>query len=158
MRRRFLDNLRWGTVLLVLAWRPLLLAAAAAGVAYTAYFFGQNYADGACLRHVFTNAYLWLAILALLGTGKAKWDGTSPFAARMARDAFGVYVVHYVVVLYACWALKTFTALPPLCDYLLACAAAPLLSPAVYALLRRVPAVRWLLFGERAPRKTAKNL
>lgn len=128
-------------------WMPLLLAALAAGVAYTIYFFGQNYTDDACLKHVFTNAYLWLMVLALLGTGRARWDRTSRFADYMTRSEFGIYVVHYVIALYACWALKTFTALPPVCDYLLSVATVLLGSPAVYELLRRVPVLRWLLFG-----------
>lgn len=131
------------------AWLPLLLAAVAAGSAYTLYFFGENYAGDACLRHPFTNAYLWLMTLALLGTGKARWDAASPFGGYMTRSGFGIYVVHYVIVLYVCWALKTFTPLPAVCDYLLACAAVLLLSPAVYELLRRVPVMRWLLFGIR---------
>ena len=128
-------------------WLPLLLTALAAGVAYTIYFFGQNYTDDACLKHVFTNTYLWLMALALLGTGRARWDMTSPFADYMTRSEFGIYVVHYVIALYACWALKTCTALPQVCDYLLSIAAVLLGSPAAYELLRRVPVLRWLLFG-----------
>ena len=129
------------------AWRPLLGAALVAGAAYSAYFFGESYAGDACLRHPFTNAYLWLMILALLGTGRARWDKTSPLARCLTRNGFGIYVVHYVVVLYACWALKEFTPLPAVCDYALGCAAALLASPAVYAALRRVPVLRWLMFG-----------
>lgn len=129
------------------AWKPLLIAAILSGVAYTIYFFGENYAADECLKHVFTNAYLWLMVLALLGTGKACWDKTSPFAEYMTRSEFGIYVVHYVIALYVCWLLKTFTTLPPACDYLLAVAAVLLLSPAVYELLRRIPVVRWLMFG-----------
>ena len=128
-------------------WLPLLLAAVLAGIGYTAYYFGQNYADDACLKHVFTNAYLWLMVLALLATGRAWWDKTSAFADYMTRSEFGIYVVHYIIALYACWALKTFTALPPACDYLLSCAAVLLISPAAYELLRRIPVIRWLLFG-----------
>lgn len=131
------------------AWLPLLAAATAAGVAYTVYFFGRNYAADACLKHLFTNAYLWLMALALLGAGKARWDTASPFADYMTRSEFGLYVVHYVIALYACWGLKTFTALPVVCVYLLAIAATLLLSPAVYELLRRIPVIRLLLFGVR---------
>ncbi len=127
------------------------------GCAYTAFFFGQDYSGDACLKHLFTNVYLWLTILALLAAGKAKWDKTSPFAAYMTRNEFGIYVVHYVIVLYACWGLKTLTTLPPVCDYLLALAAVLLLPSVVYALLRRIPVVRFLLFGEKksAPPRAA---
>lgn len=130
------------------AWRPLLLAACAAGVAYTLYFFGrESYTSDACLTHPFTNAYLWLMTLALLGTGKALWDKPSPRMDALARRSFGVYITHYVIALYACWALRTFTPLPAVCDYILALAAVLLLSPVVYELARRVPLVRRLMFG-----------
>lgn len=130
------------------AWRPLLLAAVIVGVAYTLYFFGrESCSSDACLTHPFTNAYLWLMTLALLAVGKARWDKPSKRMDALARRSFGVYITHYVVALYACWALKTFTPLPAVCDYVLALAAVLLLSPALYALLRRVPLIRWLMFG-----------
>lgn len=128
---------------------PMLILAAAAGVAYTVYYFGRNYTDDACLKSVFTNAYLWAAILAILGCGKAWFGGTSKFADYMTKSSFGIYIVHYLVVLSACSYLKLRTALPVPVIYLTAVCAVLVLSPALYELLRRIPVVRYLVLGIR---------
>lgn len=127
--------------------RPLLAAAVIMGIVYTAYYFPQNYSDAACLKSLFTNVYLWLAVLALLGCGKVHWDRTTPFTRYMAGASFGLYVVHYSIALYTCYALRFLTQLPAWLSYLLAIAVVLLLSPAAYEGLRRIPVLRFLLFG-----------
>ena len=126
---------------------PLLIAAVVAGVAYTWYYFGTNYASDACLKHIFTAVYLWLAVLAVLGCGKAWFDRTSAFSAYMASASFGIYIVHYAVVISTCYLLKSRTALTAAVVYPVAIVAVCALSPALYELLRRIPLLRYLVLG-----------
>jgi len=132
---------------------PLLAAALILGAAYVWRWHGQDYTSDECLKSLFTGVYLWAAVLAALGCGKAWLDKTSPFAAYMTRASFGIYIVHYIVALYACWALKSYTALPVPAIYVLAVAAVLLLSPALYELVRRVPGYRWLVLGVRGKKR-----
>ncbi|HEX3026999.1 MAG TPA: acyltransferase [Clostridia bacterium] len=126
---------------------PMLILAVVLGIAYTTYYFGRNYADTACLQSIFTNLYLWVAILAILGCGKAWFDKTSKFAAYMTKSSFGIYIVHYLVVLAACCYLKFDTNLPVFAIYLMAIFSVLILSPVLYELLRRIPILRYLVLG-----------
>ncbi len=126
---------------------PMLMIAVVMGIAYTAFYFGWNYADDACLKSIFTNAYLWMAILAILGCGKTWLNKTSQFAVYMTKSSFGIYIVHYLVVLSACYFLKLYTALPVFAIYLIAIFSVLIISPALYELLKRIPILRYLVLG-----------
>lgn len=126
---------------------PLLIIALLMGIGYTIYFFGVNYADAAVLQHIFTSIYLWFAILAILGCGKAWFDKTSRFATYMTKSSFGIYIVHYSITLILCYILKTYLPIPVALIYIVAIAGVLLLSPAIYELLRRIPVIRYLMFG-----------
>ena len=126
---------------------PMLIIAVVMGIAYTAFYFGRNYTDDACLKSIFTNAYLWMAILAVLGCGKTWFDKTSQFATYMTKSSFGIYIVHYLVVLSACYFLKLYTALPVFVIYLIAVFSVLIISPAFYELLKRIPILRYLILG-----------
>ena len=126
---------------------PMLIIAVVTGIAYTVSYFGRNFTEDACLKSIFTNAYLWIAILAILGCGKAWFNKTSKFAAYMTKSSYGIYIVHYLVVLVACYLLKSYTALPVFAIYLIAICAVLILSPALYELLKRIPILRYLILG-----------
>lgn len=137
---------------------PALCAAVVAGFFYTRTFFGTDYTADACLKHPFTSVYLWLAVLAVLGCGKAWLNRTSRFASYMAKTSFGIYVVHYSVVISVCYLLKNYTSLPAFAQYALAITATLVLSPILYELLRRVPFVRYCVLGiKKTPRKKEKT-
>ncbi len=126
---------------------PLFFVALAMGVAYTVFYFGQNYAGDACLKSLFTNIYTWVAILAVLGCGQAWFDRTSRFANYMAKSSFGIYIVHYLVVLSVCYFLKFYTFLPVPMIYLTAIISVLGLSPLLYELLKRIPVLKYLVLG-----------
>lgn len=126
---------------------PMLIAAILSAIAYVWYFFGTNYTADACLKHIFTSIYLWVAVIAVLGCGKAWLSRTSPFAAYMAKASFGIYIVHYCVTLSSCYLLKTYTSLPTAAIYLIALISVLLLSPALYEVIRRIPVLRFFVLG-----------
>ena len=64
---------------------PLLISAVICGIAYTIYYYGDNYTTPACLQSAFTNFYLWIIILAILGCGKAWFNGTNHFTEYMNK-------------------------------------------------------------------------
>ena len=126
---------------------PMLMTAVVMGIAYTVFYFGRNYADEACLKSFFTNAYLWVAILAILGCGRSWFNKTSRFATYMTKSSFGIYITHYLVVLATCYYLKLYSALPAFAIYLIAICSVLILSPALYELLKRIPILRFLILG-----------
>lgn len=126
---------------------PMLILAAILGVAYTVFYFGKNYTEDAVLKSLFTNIYLWVAILAILGCAKSWWNKASKFTQYMTKSSFGIYIVHYIVVLPLCYALKYYTTLPVFLIYLIAIFGVPVLSVALYELIRRIPVLRYLVLG-----------
>ncbi len=126
---------------------PLLFAAIVLGISYTIYFFGTNYTDYSCLKHIFTNLYLWTAVLAVLGCGKAWLNRMSRFAEYMSKASFGIYVVHYLVALSACYLLKTYAVLPTAAVYIIAIFSVLFFSPILYELIRRIPILRFFVLG-----------
>lgn len=126
---------------------PMLILAVVMGIAYTIYYFGTNYADASCLKSIFTNVYAWIAILAILGCGKAWFNKTNRFSDYMTKSSFGIYIVHYLVVQVLCYLLKCHTSLPVVLIYTLAVIGVLVFSPALFELLKRIPIIRYLVLG-----------
>ena len=126
---------------------PIVVIAVAMGVGYIIYYFGQNYTEAACLQSIFTNVYLWIAILAIIGCGKAWCNGSSRFTEYMTKASFGLYIVHYPIVLITCHILVNYCKLPAFVMYVLALVLELVLTPAIYELFKRIPVVRYLVLG-----------
>ncbi len=142
--RDFLARYRWLTL-------PVALAA---GGVYVWCYFGSNYTSDVCLKSYFTSFYAWVAVLAILGCGKAWLGKANTFTAYMTRASYGVYILHYLFALLSCWALKTYTALPPAVIYPLAILLTLAGAFGSYELLRRIPVVRWCVLGMGKQRKS----
>ena len=131
------------------AWIPLLGCAAVSGIALTVTTFGQDNTSPQYLASPLNCLYGWMMCLAMMAWFKARFDRTSPFAGYMARSSFGLYIVHYLVVASLGYMMKMYTQLPPVAMYLILTVAVFTLSPLLYEILRRIPFVRWAVFGER---------
>lgn len=126
---------------------PLLIAAILLGVGYVIRYFGENYVSASCLQSLFTNLYAWIAVLAVLGCAKAWWDRETRFSNHMAGMSFGLYVLHYPIVLAACCFLYHYCKFPSIVNYAAALAAVLVSAPLLYGLLRRIPVVRFWVLG-----------
>ena len=126
---------------------PMLTVAIALGVFYVYHYFGENYTSAQCLQSLLTNVYLWVAVLAVLGCGKAWLNRETRISDYMTKISFGIYILHYPVVLAACWVLYTYCGLPPILNYILALAAELILTPVLYELFKRIPVLRYFVLG-----------
>ena len=134
---------------LVRAAVPLCVSAVALGMAFVTVNAGRDWTADAVLRHPLTNLYAWVATLAALAAA-ARWaDRATPATCWLSQAGFGLFVVHYPVMLWICHGLSM-TAIPsillPVCGLALGAA----VSVGVWGLLRRIPVVRWLVLGVRA--------
>ena len=84
----------------------------------------------------------------MMGCFKACFDYTGSFAAYMTRSSFGIYIVHYLFVAGLGYMLKYHTDLPSVAIYLILTVAVFVLSPLAYEVLRRIPIIKWCVFGE----------
>ena len=130
-------------------WITLLVAAVAAGTALIITTFGQDNTSPQYLGSPLNCIYGWLACLALMAWFKAKFDYTGKFAGYMTRSSFGLYIVHYLVIASLGYMMKQYTQLPPWSMYVILAIAVFTLSPLIYEIIRRIPFVRWCVFGEK---------
>jgi len=125
----------------------MLIAAIILGAAFTVRYFGVSYSSEECLTSFLTNCYLWAAVLAILGCGKAWGNKTSAFASYMTKSCFGFYILHYLVVLLACYLVYQYGGFPKALNYFFALIIELTFTVLLYELLRRIPVIRYLVLG-----------
>ena len=125
----------------------LLLAAGVCGVAYTAYYFGENYTTMAVLKHPFTNIYAYLMILAILACAKDWLNFETSISKYLTKANFGFYVLHYPLLSVIAFVTNEILQLPLAVCYIMNLVLVLLLLPVVYEVLRRIPVIRFLLLG-----------
>ena len=161
MRKHWIDNLRWVTVLLVLFYHVI-------------YFYNNKgvfggiggFGDGPQYQDaVMYLLYPWFMPLLFILAGisaryalekqpaeewfKSSFDRTGAFASYMTRSSYGIYIVHYAVIATCGYFLKAKTQMPPACIYSLLTIAVFILTPLLYELLKRIPFIRYCVLGEK---------
>ena len=131
------------------AWIPLLGVAFASGVVLIVTTFGQDNTSPQYLCSPMNCFYGWFACLGMMAWFAARFDRTSAFAGYMSRSSFGLYIVHYLVIASIGYMMKLYTQLPPVAMYIILTVAVFTLSPLIYELIRRIPFIRWCVFGEK---------
>ena len=123
-------------------------------VIWSVYFcmcnYGADYTSPAVLQSFSCNMYCWSMVLALFGLFKHRYNCTTSFSQYMTRSSYGLYIVHMTVCTASCLWLKS-TALPVWSIYVLALIATFAGSVVLWEVLRRIPFVRWCLFGVKRP-------
>lgn len=132
---------------------PLLIGAIICGVVYTTYYYGQNYASAICLQSPFTNLYLWLMTLALLGCGKAWFNVNTMFTQYMAPRSFGIYVMHYPILIFFAYLITTYCNLPKFANYIVLLLIEIIVVPLAYEIVSRIPVICFLLIGKSKDNK-----
>lgn len=128
---------------------PLLGIATASGAVCTVRWLGKNYTDPACLQSLPANLCAWSAVLAVLGLGRRHLNRESAFTRYMRRTSFGIYVLHYPVLLAICSGLHAWRRFPAVWNYALALVIGLPATLGLYEAIRRIPVVRYLLLGQR---------
>jgi len=133
---------------------PMLLAAIASAVLYVFFYFGENYTSAQCLQSFFTNAYLWIAVLAVLGCGKAWGNQTSRFSRYMTKSSFGLYIVHYPILMVICYFLYYDCNYPVVMNYIIALVTEMVFTIIVFEVLKRIPGIRYFVLGIKGESKS----
>lgn len=136
---------------------PMLVLAAAGAVFHTVRFWGQDYTSPQCLRDVLTNLYLWVAVLAVFGCFGRYLDRETPLSRYLAEASYGLYVLHYPVLITTCYLLCTYLQLPAAGNYAIALLVEFPATFGLYELLRRVPVLRFCVLGMRDKKRRAQS-
>lgn len=128
---------------------PMLCLAIASAVFYALYYQGTNFTSSECLQSILTNLYLFIAILAIMGCFKKYCNHETALTRYMTKSSFGIYILHYPVVISACYVLHYFCKLPAIWNYLIALAAEFVITFILYEVIIRIPVVRYFVLGVR---------
>ena len=134
-------------------WIPLMAGAVVSGIALIVTTWGENNTSPEYLGSPLNCLYGWLMCLALMGWFHARFDCTNTFANYMTRSSFGIYIVHYLIIASLGSMMFFYTQLPPVAMYIILTIAVFTLSPLLYEGLRRIPFLRWCIFGENNPKR-----
>lgn len=117
------------------------------GIAFTVYFWGQNYSLMANLQHPVTNIFAWFMTLALLGLSKTWLDKEYAFTRYMRKRNFAFYVLHYSLLMILTYLIDLHFDVPALAFYFILIILMTILLPLAYEIVSRIPIIRSLLLG-----------
>lgn len=126
---------------------PLSVVAAVMGIAYSYYYFGENYTVEPVVNSPFSIVYGWVAVLAIFSLAKRFGNRSSSFTIWMSRHSFGLYVFHYLTLSAAAlWICKE-NHLPAFPSYIAAGMAAFGGGYLLTEVISRIPVLRWCVLG-----------
>ena len=131
---------------------PMLCCAVIGAVFYVIQYGGSDYTSPACLQSLLTNLYVWAVVLAIIGCGKRYFNRATAFSRYMAKSSFGLYILHYPVLLAVCYILQTPFSFPAICNYVLALILEVAITFVLYWAVKRIPLIRCLVLGMKKER------
>lgn len=126
---------------------PMLCLAVTGAVLYALYYGGSDYTSSACLQSVMTNLYLWIAVLAVIGCCRRYFNYETAFTRYMRKAGFGIFILHYTVLITTCYTLHFYFDFPAVCNYMIALVIELLMTFMSYEVIRRIPLVRFIVLG-----------
>ena len=126
---------------------PMLSFAVIGAVIYTLYYYGRDYTSPECLQNIMTNLYLWVVILAIIGCSKKYFNRETAFTQYMTKSSFGIYILHYPILIVTCYTLHYYFDLPAIWNYVIAFVFVIIMTFAVYEGIKRIPLVRYFVLG-----------
>lgn len=111
---------------------------------YAIKFIGTNFTDDVCLKNLITNIYLWFMVLTILGFAKKHFSKPIKY---MTKSSFGIYILHYPVLISICYLLTAYFDLSAILNYVIAFILEFVLTFGLYEIIKRIPVISFLAFG-----------
>ncbi|MCR5278096.1 MAG: hypothetical protein K6E19_01520 [Lachnospiraceae bacterium] len=126
---------------------PLIVAAVVTCVVFAALYFGDNFADKPINRGFLYALDAYVGSLAMFA-GMARFGDVSGSLSKwMSAHSFGLYVFHYLGISSVALIIAKPGLLPaPVC-YILSLVAGFVFGYGLYALISRIPFLRWAVLG-----------
>jgi|GEM_PF-65993 len=125
----------------------LIIIAAVSGALFVLRYYGANYTSQEVLKDLFTNSYMWVTVIAIMGFASRFLNRKNKFANYMTKNSFNYYVLHYpLLVLIAHFETKLLK-IPMAFDYIVIAAVLALILPFAIEIIKRIPVIKALIFG-----------
>ncbi len=126
---------------------PTIIFSVILAIIYTYYYGGSNFTEAKCLQNPLTNFYLWSVVLAIIGGAKRYWNRENAFSRYMTKASFGLYILHYPVLIVTCYILCNYFTLPPIWNYGIAVVVEVIVTFILYEIIKRIPIICYLVMG-----------
>lgn len=139
---------------------PMACLSVIGAILYGIRYGGSDYTSPVCLQNILTNIYLWVVVLAVLGCGKRYFNCETVFSRYLTKSSFGIYILHYPILLVICYILQNHFTFPAICNYTIALVLDVIITFAGYEVIKRIPMIRYLVLGmkkESTKVKTTKQ-
>ncbi len=137
---------------------PLGIAALAAGIGYTVFYYGKDYTQKAILKGAFTNIYLWLMCLAVLGISARFLNFNNKFTSYMNKNNFAFYVLHYTVLVVSAYLSVTYVKPTVFAvNYIVMIVSSLTILPLLTEIIKRIPVLRKIVLGISKQKNQKKN-
>lgn len=125
-----------------------LIPAAVACYFYIKKFYGVNYSSYEVLNDWLSILFTWLMIAGIISLAQNVLDFENKFSAYMNSVGWGIYINHITLMIIINYFLRPYTSqLSMLSIYTIEFSSAMILSIALWELLKRVPVLRYVLYG-----------
>lgn len=125
---------------------PCLGAGLVVGGIQTYLYWGKPYQE--IVNHWEVVLFTWLMILAVLGCYGKYFDAQNKVSDYMSQNGFGVYLFHYVPMVYIAYAMDTYFILPYIANYLVTFIGTLIVSIGLTECVKRIPVIG-TIFGLR---------
>lgn len=133
-----------------------LLAGIISGVFYIKKFYGIYYANYTVLNNWLSILHAWLMTLGILGIAQNVLNFENKFSKYMTSSCWGIYINHITLMIVINYFLIPYTSnLSIYVIYLIELCGSLLLSIALWELFKRVPFLRYVLYGIKGKKKNA---
>lgn len=124
------------------------------GVLYIQNSYGTYYADYSVLKHPVSVIHAYFTAIGLIGLSEWVLDFHNRFTEYMSKAGWGIYICHINVLLVVNTLLKPLAGkLSMWAVYGIELITALVGSILLWEILKRVPVIRWLLFGLKKAKK-----
>lgn len=105
--------------------------------------FGKSYQE--VVNHWLVMLYTWLMILGVMGCAKRWLNQNNKLTRYMSKRSFGLYLFHYVPMVYIAYYLTTNFEIPSIVNYILVFLLSFVASMVIYEIGVRIPVINMLL-------------
>lgn len=135
-------------------WILLLTVGAVFGIIYIKLNYGTYYADYEVLNHPVSILHGYFTAIGIIGVSQVILNFENKFTSYMSKAGWGIYICHINVLLLVNTLLKPVAGtIPMIAIYVIELTSALIASILLWEVFRRVPVIRWLLFGIRKEEK-----
>ena len=126
---------------------PTSILAIILSVFYVYFYFWKNFTESEILQNFATNLYCWITVIAMIWIFKKYFNLENSFTKHITKTSFGIYILHYFVLVIVWYVLVNYFDLPAIWNYFLAFVLIFAWTFGLLEIISKIPIIRYLVLG-----------